>query len=142
VTGLFFGTLIGGLLGLTAGLLWGFVGQGPLGATGRALIAFVPFLIAGAITGAIVGAAVKPREAVGPVRELDDPVLAGERDTIVAVHVSDPDTAERAQHVLEELGAERVDAITADGTPLPPTRHTPRKPGGPNRGWFPGDGGR
>ena len=128
VNGLFVGTLIGGLVGLVAGVLWAFFGTGGFGETGRALIVFVPFVMLGTVVGAIADGVFKPRAqaSVHPIRR-EDPAPAGNRDTIVAVHVNDPDAAERAQHVLEDLGAERVDAVTADGTPLSPERERRRR---------------
>jgi len=137
--GLFIGTLVGGVLGLVVGVLWALFGAGSLGTTGRALVAFIPFAVAGAIAGAIAGGAFRPRAvaSVHPIH-MDDAAMAGERDTIVAVHVNDPAAAERAQHVLEELGAERVDAVNADGTPLPPQSEHPRPADPPGRWWWPG----
>ncbi len=43
-----------------------------------------------------------------------------ERDTLVSIEVETADTAEQARLVLEESGADRVDAVDEDGTPLPP----------------------
>src|SRR5947208_1396391 len=53
MNGLFIGTLMGGLVGLAVGVLWALFGTSPLGPTSRALLAFIPFAIAGAITGVI-----------------------------------------------------------------------------------------
>jgi len=113
IGGVFIGTLVGGLAGLVVGVLWALLGYGPPSPTARALIVFIPFVIAGVVIGAIRGGAMDPVSGTG-----DDPSLVAERDTLVAVHAPDVRTAERAHDVLEELGAERVDAIDADGTPL------------------------
>jgi hypothetical protein len=122
--GVFVGTLVGGLVGLVVGVVWALLGHGPLGPTARSLIVFMPFAIAGAVIGAIRGGALGPDNGARSRRSpRDDESLAAERDTLVAVHVADARTAERAQNVLEELGAERVDAIDADGTPLPPEKY-------------------
>lgn len=40
-------------------------------------------------------------------------------DTLISVSVKDEDTALKARKALEEAGAERVDAVDANGTPLP-----------------------
>lgn len=133
------GTIVGGLIGVAIGVAWAFLGHTTIGPVARFLFAFIPFAVAGAIVGAIAGGAFKPRaEAERHSIHFDDPALAAERDTIVAVHVNDVHAAERAQHVLEELGAERVDAVNADGTPLPPQSEHPRPADPPGRWWWPG----
>jgi hypothetical protein len=43
-----------------------------------------------------------------------------DRDTLVSVEAETADTAEQARLVLKESGADRVDAVDVDGTPLPP----------------------
>jgi len=140
VNGVFLGLLIGGLIGVVVGVVWGLFGHGPPGPVARSLIVFLPFAIAGTTAGAIAGGALRPRAEASFDRTepMDDARLAAERDTIVAVHVPDADTAERAQHVMEELGAERVDAVNADGTPLPPQSEHPRPADPPGRWWWPG----
>jgi len=139
VAGIFVGTLIGGLIGVVVGVAWALFGHGPLGPLARALFAFIPLIVAGATAGVIAGGALRPRAEASfdPTEAMDDARLAAERDTIVAVHTGDPSTAERAQHVLEELGAERVDAVNADGTPLPPQSKHPRPADPPGRWWWP-----
>jgi len=133
------GTLAGAVIGAVIGVVWAALVQSDISPVARFLFAFVPFALAGAVVGVIAGGAFKPRaEAARHPKQMDDATLAAERDTIVAVHVNDPDTAERAQHVLEELGAERVDAVNADGTPLPPQAEHPRPADPPGRWWWPG----
>jgi hypothetical protein len=137
--GVLLGTVIGAAIGAVIGVLWAVFGHSAVAPVIRFLFAFIPFAVAGSIAGLIAGGAFKPRAAARrhPIR-MGDPALAAERDTIVAVHVNDPDIAERAQHMLEELGAERVDAINADGTPLPPQAKHPRPADPPGRWWWPG----
>ena len=131
------GTVVGAVVGAAIGFAWAWAGSGPIPAFGRFLIAFVPFVIAGATAGFIGGGGTRPRTDA-PRNRSDAPKLVAERDTIVAIHVSDPTAAERAQHVMEELGAERVDAVNADGTPLPPQSEHPRPADPPGRWWWPG----
>ena len=63
-------------------------------------------------------------DAGGPLETAE---LAAERDVLLAVHATEAETAERAARMLrEELHAERVDLVDADGTPLPPQHDHPR----------------
>jgi hypothetical protein len=137
--GVAIGAVAGAFVGAVIGLVWAFAAQSDMSPVLRFFFAFVPFALAGGVAGLIAGGAFKPRaEAAQHAMPMDDQPPVAERDTIVAVHVNDPDTAERAQHVLEELGAERVDAINADGTPLPPQAEHPRPADPPGRWWWPG----
>jgi len=66
----------------------------------------------------------------------DDPTPAAERDVLLAVHATEAETAERAARMLrEDLHAERVDLVDADGTPLPPQHDHPR-PADPGDGYW------
>jgi hypothetical protein len=138
--GIVLGTAIGVIVGAVIGVVWAFVGHSAIHPLLRFVIAFVPFAVAGATAGFIAGGAMEPRAEASfdPTRDMGDARLAAERDTIVAVHVNDPAAAERAQRVMEELGAERVDAVNADGTPLPPQSEHPRPADPPDRWWWPG----
>jgi hypothetical protein len=105
---LFIGTFAGGVVGLVAGVVSALWGGGPLDPALRSVIVFVPFVVAGATVG-VFGR--MPRKPNGFH-------LAAVDDTIVAVQVADERTMEDTQLFLEELGAERVEAVSPDGTPL------------------------
>jgi hypothetical protein len=134
------GMLTGLVLGLAVGTLWAFAVDSALSETGRMLIAAICFAIGGMIAGFVSGGALKPRfEATRhPGRMLDERALAGERGALLEVHVSSDDEASIVEEVLEHAGAERVDAVEHDGTPLPPQREHPRPADPP--GYWQGNG--
>lgn len=134
------GTLLGTVIGAAVGAIWAFGFESTWSPVMRLLLVLIPFAVGGATAGIIAGGALKPRfEAQrGPHRSFDDKVLAGERDTLVAVHVDDARLAEEARRVLDGSGAERVDAVNADGTPLPPQSEHPRPADPADRWWWPG----
>lgn len=142
--GAFPGALLGGFVGLVVGLIagaaWGWLADSAISPMGRVAIVAVCFMVAGGTIGFIAGGALNPR-AEGrrkPGGMLDERRLAGERDTLVAVHVSDDDEAEIAEEVLKAAGATRIDAIDDEGAPLPPQHEHPRPADPP--GWWSGDG--
>ena len=116
------GVVIGALIGTIGGLSWALLADGPMSDAARFLFVFIPSVIGISAAGFIIGGAMKPR-AEGmerPGKMLDEKKMAAERDTLVSVSVKDESTAVKARKVLEEAGAERVDAVDASGTPLPP----------------------
>ena len=137
--GVAIGVLAGVLVGLVAGLVWAFGADAPMSPLARFLIGAIPFVVAGTIAGAVAGGALQPRTEArhDSHRSFDDKRLAGEHDTVVAVHVGNKRVAERASRVLADSGAERVDAVNADGTPLPPQSEHPRPADPAGRWWEP-----
>ncbi len=138
--GAFLGAILGGFIGLVLGLIggamWGWLVDAAISPTGRLAIVAISTMIAGGTIGFIAGGALMPR-AEGrrkPGGMLDERRLAGERDTLVAVHVSDEDEAHVAEEVLKDAGATRIDAIDDEGAPLPPQHEHPR-PADPPRYW-------
>lgn len=142
-SGAMIGLIIGAALGALVGLAWAFGADAPLTTLGRFAIAIIPFAIGGSVAGAVAGGALKPRVTAQhmPHHEFDDAALAGERDTVVAVHVADRRQVEQACRILQDSGAERVDAVNAEGQPLPPQSEHPRPADPPDRWWKPGRGG-
>lgn len=138
--GALFGTVTGAVIGLAIGLAvgaaWGLFTDSPISSLGRLAIGAACFLVGGATMGVIAGGALKPRidGAEHPGRMLDERRLAGESDTLVAVHVDGDREAEVAQDVLTSAGAERVDAIVDDGSPMAPQHEHPR-PADPPDWW-------
>ncbi len=116
------GVVIGALVGTIGGLAWGLFADAPMSDAGRFLTVFIPCVIGFSAAGFIIGGAMKPRleGKENPGKMLDEKKMAAERDTLVSVSVKDESTAVKARKVLEEAGAERVDAVDASGTPLPP----------------------
>lgn len=138
--GAFPGALLGGLVGLAVGLIagaaWGWLTDSAISPIGRVAIVAVSFIVAGSTIGFIAGGALNPR-AEGrrkPGGMLDERRLAGERDALVAVHVSGDDEAQLAEKVLRAAGATRIDAVDDDGAPLPPQHEHPRPADPP--GWW------
>jgi hypothetical protein len=126
--GLVLGAVVGFVLGLTLDL------GVPL-ATMTVLGAIIG-TVAGSVVGLVVGGGVAPRMGSHGDAEFDDPTPAAERDILLAVHVSEPEAAERAARMLrDELDADRVDLVDATGTPLPPQRDHPR-PADPEGYWW------
>lgn len=116
------GLLIGTAVGIVVGFLWAIIGEAPFTPFVRALLGAIPFMAGGAVAGAVVGGASNTRfeGQRKPHRGLDDEKLAGERDTLVAVEVDDGATCRRVKEVLDDIGAERVDVVTPEGTPAQP----------------------
>lgn len=135
-TGTFLGGVLGAAVGFAFGALWAFAFEASISAAGRMAIATLSFMFAGAVIGFVVGGAMKPRldAAEHPGTQLDERRLAGERDTLLEVHVSSEDEAHMVEDVLEHAGAERVDAIGPEGRPLPPQHEHPR-PADPPEYW-------
>jgi hypothetical protein len=139
-TGAAFGTaafaFVGLVLGLLAGLLVN-VGVGlDMSLAGTMIIGGVVGLVGGATVGLVAGGGIAPRVQSAGQPTFDDPRPAGERDVLLAVHATRPETAEQAARVLrDELHAERVHLVDADGTPLPPQHGQPR-PGDPEGYWW------
>ena len=134
--GTFVGAIAGIVVGLAVGALWAFGFQSVLSEAGRLAIAALCFLFAGAVIGFVVGGSMKPRieGSERPGRMLDERTLAGTDDTLLEVEVSSESEAHMVEEVLEHAGAERVDAVDRDGTPLPPQRDHPR-PADPPEYW-------
>ena len=124
------GTVAFALAGLLVGLVIGLVANVGLGldmsVAGTMLIGAVVGFIGGGTIGLVAGGGMSPRVATGR-ESFDDPTPAAERDVLLAVHATEAETAERAARMLrEDLHAERVDLVDADGTPLPPQHDHPR----------------
>jgi hypothetical protein len=138
------GVLIGAIVGLAAGLavgaLWAFGFESAMSQSGRLFVAGLCFLAAGATIGFVLGGALKPRldAAEHPGKMLDERELAGEADTLLEVHIENSDDAHMIEEVLERAGAERVDAVDREGTPLPPQSEHPRPADPP--GYWQGNG--
>jgi hypothetical protein len=142
LVGVVSGALVGILVGLFVGAVWGWTLASALSPVGRLLIATACFTVGGAVVGVVTGGGLKPRREAQryPSQMPDESSLAGERDTLLEVHVNDQDEASLVQHVLEVAGAERVDAISGDGSPLPPQSDHPR-PADPPGYWRNGESG-
>lgn len=130
------GTAVGVALGLAIGAFWAFAVDSAISQTGRLAIAAVCFGLGGSAAGFIAGGALKPRSESKkrPSGMLDAKRLAGERNVLLEVHVTDEDEARMVTDVLEHAGAARVDAIDNEGTPLPPQHEHPR-PADPPSYW-------
>ena len=134
------GTATFALVGLFVGLLGGLVVNLGLGVDmslgGTMTIGAIVGLIGGATIGFVAGGGVAPRVATEDPTAFDDPRPAAERDVLVAVHVSEAETAERAAKILrDDFHADQVHLIDADGTPLPPQHDHPR-PADPQDYWW------
>lgn len=143
ITGAIIGALAGALIGALVALAWALGGDGTVSVFWRMMIGIIPFTVGGSVAGAVAGGALRPRKTARqmPHHHFDDPSLAAERDTVVAVHVGDRRQVEQACRILENSGAERVDAVNADGSPLPPQSEHPRPADPPDRWWKPGQSG-
>lgn len=135
-----FGTATFAFAGLVVGLLGGLGANLGLGLdmslAGTMTIGAIVGLLAGATVGFVAGGGVAPRVATEDPAAFDDPRPAAERDVLVAVHVSEAETAERAAKILrDDFHAEQVHLIDADGTPLPPQHDHPR-PADPQDYWW------
>jgi hypothetical protein len=135
-----FGTVTFAIAGLIVGLFCGLVANLGFGldmsVAGTMLIGAIVGVIAGATVGFVAGGGVAPRLAVEDPESFDDPRPAAERDVLLAVHASEPATAERAAKILrDDLGADVVHLVDADGTPLPPQHGSPR-PADPDDYWW------
>ena len=141
VKGAFAGTALftaaGVIAGLVVGLAWAFLVDAEITRLGRVAITVVVCAVAFATVGFIAGGSLKPRwDASGDrERSLDDRRAVAERDVLVAVHSPSRETVERSAELLRELGAERVDLVDAEGTPLPPQYEHPR-PADPENWWW------
>jgi hypothetical protein len=136
--GTFAGIAAGAILGAAVGLLWVAFTHSAVGDVTRVAIAIIVFAIGGAAAGFIAGGAVKPRieaDRHDPMAQLGEQHFASERGTVVALHLRDRGTVDRAYRILTEAGAERVDAVNANGTPLPPQAEHPRPADPPERWW-------
>jgi hypothetical protein len=113
------GAVVGLVAGLLLGAVWAFMLESAIPPMGRLAIVGISFMVAGAVIGFVGGGALAPRiDAAGhPGKMLDEKRLAGENDTLVAVHVADERQAEVARRVLESSGATRIDDIGGDGSP-------------------------
>jgi hypothetical protein len=140
IPGIVLGGLIGLVIGLVGGAMWGWLVDSAISPVGRLAIVAVSCMVAGSTIGFIAGGAVVPRVEgrAKPSRMLDERRLAGERDTLVAVHVTDEDEAHLAEEVLKDAGATRIDALDDEGTPLPPQHEHPRPADPP--GWWSSNG--
>jgi len=139
--GTFAGIAGGAVLGAIVGLLWIALSHSAVPDATRLVIAIIAFAIGGAAAGFVAGGALKPRveaEHVDPASQLDEKHLTAERGTVVALHLHDRGTLDRAYDILNASGAERIDAVNADGTPLPPQAEHPRPADPPDRWWRPG----
>ena len=134
------GTITVAVAGLIVGLLAGFVAKLGLALemslAGTMLIGGVFGLIGGATAGFVAGGGIAPRVTSDDPEALNDSRLAAERDVLVAVHASEPETAEQAAKLLrDDLHADQVHLVDADGTPLPRQHDHPR-PADPTDYWW------
>lgn len=128
VAGLFVGAVAGLLANIGLGLDMSLVGTIVIGAIVGAF--------AGSTVGFVAGGGVAPRADGDRGVAFDDPRPLAERDVLLAVHVAEAETAEQAARMLrDDLEADRVDLVDADGTPLPPQHGHPR-PADPNGYWW------
>ncbi len=136
--GTFAGIAAGAILGAIVGLVWVALSHSAVPDVTRVAIAIIVFAIGGAAAGFVAGGAMKPRidaERSDPRSQLDEKHLVSERGTVVALHLHDLGTLDRAYQILSDAGAERIDAVNADGTPLPPQAEHPRPADPPERWW-------
>lgn len=139
--GAVFGTTTFAAGGLVVGLIGGFVANLGLSLDmslfGTMLIGAVVGLVAGATVGFVAGGGMAPRiDGEDQRSTFDDPRPLAECDVLLAVHVNDPESADSAARILrEDLHADRVDLVDADGTPLPPQHGHPR-PADPQGYWW------
>jgi hypothetical protein len=132
------GIAAGAILGAAAGLSWVALTHSAVGDATRVTIAVIVFAFGGAAAGFIAGGAVKPRVDArrdDPTAQLGERHFSAERGTVVALHLRDRSALDRACRILSEAGAERIDAVNADGTPLPPQAEHPRPADPPGRWW-------
>jgi hypothetical protein len=137
ISGAMAGGFFGLVVGMIGGAMWAWFGASAISPNGRLAIVAVSFMVAGGTIGLIAGGALRPR-AEGrskPGDMLDERRLAGERDTLVAVHVTDEEEAHVAEEVLKYAGATRIDALDDEGTPLPPQHEHPRPADLPGLFW-------
>jgi hypothetical protein len=114
------GLVAGLIVGLAVGTLWAFAVDAEVAPIVRLAIAAACFAVAGAIAGADAGGALNPRTTqvfTRPSAVLDTRSMAGEHDVLLEVDVNDELQAEIARRVLRRNGAERVDAVGAEGEP-------------------------
>ena len=136
----FLGTLlfsgVGAVVGLFGGLAWVAWFDGILAPGWRLFIAVGLGALAGGTIGFLAGGEFEPRIRAedDPGAPMEDPRPSAERNVVVAIHTHRRDVAEHAADLLSGFGAERVDRVTAGGTPLPPQAAHPR-PADP-RGWW------
>lgn len=126
--------LAGVVLGAAGGFGWASLFASGLSRLGRVLIVAGVAGLGGATIGFVAGGSGlnwRRRQE----RDAGDERLVGERDVLVAVHLTDRVGAERAAALLRELGAERVHLIALDGVPLPPQAQHPR-PADPEGYWW------
>jgi hypothetical protein len=130
-------TAAGIVVGLAVGFAWAFLADAAISPLARVVIAVVLSAVAFATAGFIVGGSMKPRMAAAGDRKrpMDDRRAVAERDVLVAVHSPDRETVERSAELLRQVGAERVDLVDAEGTPLPPQHEHPR-PADPDHFWW------
>ena len=130
VAGLFVGAVIGLVANLGLGLAMSLAGTIAIGA--------LVGLVGGATVGFVAGGGAAPRAAAEPgATDFDDPRPLAERDVLLAVHVAEVETAERAARMLrDDLHADRVDLVDAAGTPLPPQHDAPRPADPDGRYWW------
>lgn len=134
------GTAAFAFIGLVVGLIGGFLANVGLGldmsVAGTMTIGAIVGLLGGATVGFVAGGGVAPRVEAAGDPSLDDPQPVAERDVLLAVHVAEPETAERAARLLrDDQNAEGVHLVDAQGTPLPPQHGNPR-PGDPQGYWW------
>ncbi len=125
---------VGIALGLMVGLAWAYSLASGVSHLVRIVIATGVVGLGGATVGAVAGGSGLNRPH-GEERDTGAQPEVAERDTLIAVHLDDPATAERVAAVLRELGAERVHLVDAHGVPLPPQANHPR-PADPEGWWW------
>lgn len=117
-----------GLLGLAVRACLGLAGADLFSSGFSRLARVVTVAAVAGLAGACIGrrrarAGRKPLPVFECHREAPPPA---ERDVLVALHVCDPQLAERTAALLRGLGAERVDLFDAHGTRLSPEALHPR----------------
>ncbi len=100
------GTIIGAAVGALVGLVF-FDGAAGM------IASVVGLALAGATAGVLIGG------FVGPKAVDADHAEAQEQRVVVAVHSEVQEHVEKAQHLLGEVGAERVERFDREGNPVP-----------------------
>ena len=117
VTGVTAGGVVGGAIGLLAGIgALAIPGVGPLIAAGPLLAALsgaAAGAAAGGIAGALIGMGIPEIEA----KRYENRV--GEGNLLISIHASDGDEVDRAKKILSDCGAEDISVASMDEAPDP-----------------------
>jgi uncharacterized membrane protein len=117
VVGASTGGVIGGTIGLLAGIgALAIPGVGPLIAAGPLLAALsgaAAGATAGGIAGALIGMGIPELEA----KRYENRVTEG--NLLISIHATDGDEVDRAKKILEDGGAEDISVASLDEAPAP-----------------------